>query len=731
MALVIADRVKETSVTEGVGTLTLSGATFGSFQTFEDAIGDGNVTYYCIENGSNFEIGIGTYSVSGNTLSRDTVLQSTNNDNKISLEAVSTVFCVVPAEKILYTDENGQASIIETPLPLTRTDDGDYWQAYSTDFQTRVVSFFVEEGFDPVWKLGLKTSTTESVQPYYGYISAKNGFVELKGNNLVTLSIDEGTNGGLTFNHRLEEILKLTANNGTISVGTLLLSSDDTTSISNDSISQDVLSVDAGVGHLANLQVWNVGSDEKASVDADGNFSNSGDIYTSDVYLDNIRFSDGSVQSTAALPSTSGYLIDQNAADIVSVSGWAGDYIDSVSGWTENYIDSVSGDLQGQITSNDQDISYISGIAVFASGHNLQTVTDNGAVTDNEITINSNFSAVSGSLSGIDFAQLVEANHPPYAEGRVFYDAENHCVTVYNDESEISLQVGQEEYIRIRNNTGSTIGNGKAVYITGAQGQHVTVDLTTATEELKSEAVGIATHDIENNSFGYITTFGLVRGVNTTAFSEGDELFVSVTDGELTNISPTAPNYKTSVGHVVVAGNNGSILVTPRDHKLGGGDAKTLGNISSSGIAFFEQITNDGDAGILASDPSFFYDSGNERLQIGAGGIRFDDGTTQTTAGGGGGGGNRVYDNISSDFSMSASSDVVFLDTSSGPINVELPTAAGQGGKELLFKLKSGSSSGVLVGSGTQTIDGESYYPINYVNQSIQVISDNSNWLVI
>ena len=331
----------------------------------------------------------------------------------------------------------------------------------------------------------------------------------------------------------------------------------------------------------------------------------------------------------------------------------------------------------------------------------------------------------------IDFEQKVEVDHPAYLEGRIFYDAENHCVTVYNDESEISLQVGQEEYIRIRNNTGSTISNGKAVYITGAQGQHTTVDLATASGELQSEAVGIATHDIENNSFGYITTFGLVRGINTNAFSEGDELFVSVTDGELTNVSPIAPNYKTSVGHVVVAGNNGSILVTPRDHKLGGGDAKTLGDIQQSGIAFFDIITNDGDAGILASDPSFFYDSGNDRLHIGAGGIRFNDGTTQTTAGGGGGGGNRVYNNISADFSMGATSDAVFLDTSSGPINVELPTAVGQGGKELLFKLKVGSSSGILVGSGTQTIDGESYYPISYVNQSIQVISDNSNWLVI
>ena len=331
MALVIADRVKETSTTEGVGTLTLSGSTFGSFQTFEDTIGNGNITYYCIENGVNFEIGVGTYSSAGNTLSRDTVLQSSNSDNKISLAGVSTVFCVVPAEKLLYTDENGQASIIETPLPLTRSDDGDYWQVYSTDFTTRVVSFFLKEGFDPEWRLGLKTTTTESVQPYYGYISGKDGFVELKGNTLVTLSIGEEANEGLTFNHRLEEILKLTADNGSISVGTLILNSDDTTSISNDSISQDVLSVDASVGHIANLQVWNVGVDEKASIDASGNFSNSGDIYTSDIYLDNIRFSDGSVQSTAALPSTSGYLIDQNtsgvaqnAADIVAISGLLG-----------------------------------------------------------------------------------------------------------------------------------------------------------------------------------------------------------------------------------------------------------------------------------------------------------------------------------------------------------------------------------------------------------------------
>jgi hypothetical protein len=331
-------------------------------------------------------------------------------------------------------------------------------------------------------------------------------------------------------------------------------------------------------------------------------------------------------------------------------------------------------------------------------------------------------------LSGIDFSPLVEANHPPYAEGRVFYDAENHCVTVFNDESEISLQVGQEEYIRVRNVTGSGIPNGKAVYITGAQGQHTTVDLAVASGELESEAVGIATHDIEDNSFGYITTFGLVRGINTNAFNEGDELFVGLASGDLTNVSPIAPNYKTSIGHVVVKGNNGSILVTPRDHKLGGGDAKTLGNIQQSGIAFFDIITNEGDAGILASDPDFYFDQANNRVQLDTGGIRFSDGTIQTTATVGAG--NRTYNNVTADFSMSDTSDVVFMDTTSGPINVYVPTAAGQGGKEIMVKLKAGSNSGVIIASGSQTIDGNSLIPVYNIYESFTMISDDSNWFI-
>jgi len=102
--LKLADRVKETSITIGnVLEITLAGA-FGAFQTFASTIGDGNSTYYTIENNSNFEVGVGTYNSNGNILSRDLVLSSTNNNQRISLDGVSIVFCCYPASQAVLLD---------------------------------------------------------------------------------------------------------------------------------------------------------------------------------------------------------------------------------------------------------------------------------------------------------------------------------------------------------------------------------------------------------------------------------------------------------------------------------------------------------------------------------------------------------------------------------------------------------------------------------------------------
>ena len=102
MAFVVNDRVKETSTTTGTGTLSLAGAVSG-FQTFVAGIGNSNVTYYAIVNdsGTEFEIGIGTVTdASPDTLSRTTILESTNSDNKVDFAAgAKDVFCTYPAKR--------------------------------------------------------------------------------------------------------------------------------------------------------------------------------------------------------------------------------------------------------------------------------------------------------------------------------------------------------------------------------------------------------------------------------------------------------------------------------------------------------------------------------------------------------------------------------------------------------------------------------------------------------
>ena len=105
MALVVKDRVKETTATTGTGTITLAGAATG-FQSFS-VIGDNNTTYYAIESGSDWEVGIGTYTASGTTLSRDTILESSNAGSAISLSGTSTVFCTYPAERSVNTADIG------------------------------------------------------------------------------------------------------------------------------------------------------------------------------------------------------------------------------------------------------------------------------------------------------------------------------------------------------------------------------------------------------------------------------------------------------------------------------------------------------------------------------------------------------------------------------------------------------------------------------------------------
>jgi len=119
MALVLLDRVRESTTTTGTGTITLLGAIAG-FQSFA-AIGNGNQTYYTIVDNSagTWEVGIGTYTASGTTLSRTTVLSSSNGGALVPFGAgAKDVFCTYPAEKAIYEEVNGDTIINAGPITV-------------------------------------------------------------------------------------------------------------------------------------------------------------------------------------------------------------------------------------------------------------------------------------------------------------------------------------------------------------------------------------------------------------------------------------------------------------------------------------------------------------------------------------------------------------------------------------------------------------------------------------
>jgi len=111
MALILGDRVKETSTTTGSGDYTLGGAETG-FRTFSTVIGNTNTTYYCCTDGVDFEVGVGTYASSGNTLARTAILESSNSNSAVVwTSGTRSIFCTQPAEKAVSLNAGGNLDI--------------------------------------------------------------------------------------------------------------------------------------------------------------------------------------------------------------------------------------------------------------------------------------------------------------------------------------------------------------------------------------------------------------------------------------------------------------------------------------------------------------------------------------------------------------------------------------------------------------------------------------------
>lgn len=325
MAFILADRVKETSVTNGLGSVVLNGP-FAGFQSFSDGIGNGNQTFYTIENNVRWEVGLGTYS--SGILSRDSIFASSNSGNKIDLNGVSVVFCTYPADRSVYlnnqdlVDLRNHSGIIldnssflstgtllqdvrvsgqavfnpdansKISLTLVRNTSGNFLHAYRDDALDRTIGLWTDGQLNPTWRLGLKSNPNNVYEPpSYGYVYGKDGLAGLVANS--TNKIELTNTAGLSYTHNNTEVLRMTATTGVY--------------LNSLSSTYPAFSLNGGPVMIANIQEWKTYTGTVLStVNSKGYFSINRTTadYQLDVRgsgrFDAVVFGDGTVQTTAA-----------------------------------------------------------------------------------------------------------------------------------------------------------------------------------------------------------------------------------------------------------------------------------------------------------------------------------------------------------------------------------------------------------------------------------------------
>jgi len=214
--------------------------------------------------------------------------------------------------------------------------------------------------------------------------------------------------------------------------------------------------------------------------------------------------------------------------------------------------------------------------ASIATGSNVLPIVQGGVTEQITVTdlakgiLNLGLPITASVINQVDYIDFNTASlAPAYRDGRVFWDDVEGCMSVYNSEADVTLQVGQENWTRVFNDTGAPILNGAPVRIIGTHGDHPEVVLAASiavsgSANLINQVLGVTTHTIEASTYGYVTTQGLVRGLNTNAYNDGDTLYLSQTPGVFTSTQPSAPYEVVPVGQVVKAspGASGIIYVT-------------------------------------------------------------------------------------------------------------------------------------------------------------------------
>lgn len=213
------------------------------------------------------------------------------------------------------------------------------------------------------------------------------------------------------------------------------------------------------------------------------------------------------------------------------------------------------------------------------------------------------FNGTAWSGIGISGVNSILFNHlatppSPQTEGAIFYNSTRKTLTVQSEIAGTSLDVGQEQWVRVRNQTGATLANGTPVYINGAAGGTPTVEPASAATLASSRTIGILTHALPHAAVGYACVNGLAHDIDTNAYSVGDFLYLSSTTGQLTNVRPSAPNTSVFVGIVLEkSSTTGKIFIDV--HYTSANRLHDKRTIASSTAA--------GSAGDIAFDDNYIY----------------------------------------------------------------------------------------------------------------------------
>jgi hypothetical protein len=269
---------------------------------------------------------------------------------------------------------------------------------------------------------------------------------------------------------------------------------------------------------------------------------------------------------------------------------------------THNALAGLQGGVAGEyfhLTSN-QFIDYIGRTEVASISANFNTrisgITGGIGQLDSRYanitgdTFIGNISTPTISITGYASFTPQLSGQVPWAEGRVFYDADDQTLCYYNDNDEVKVNIGQETLIRVVNKTGSDIPNGKVVYINGAQGNRPTIDLADADMDTAHDVVGVTTCAIPDNQTGYVTTDGLVRDVDTNGWVQGTQLWLSQTPGEYIDTPPISA-HKVYIARVIRQGLTDGIILVAVDN---GKDLSQLHDVSISGANIGDLLVYNG-----------------------------------------------------------------------------------------------------------------------------------------